>query len=177
MQKTGYTRALSAKSFDLISSQQFILCPSEEPWPSTEAKNRPTKLVSVRVVPLAALHLCDLNVANMELADFGRKEIVLAEAEMPGLMNMRQLYGESKPLKGARIVGCLHMTVQTAVLMETLIELGAEVSAHSVISIAGETNSMWCIGSEDVDRIRNVSPLKTAKSPVFFGEWPPDLTV
>ena len=66
--------------------------------------------------------------ANMELADFGRKEIVLAEAEMPGLMNMRRLYSESKPLKGARIVGCLHMTVQTAVLMETLMQLGAEVS-------------------------------------------------
>ena len=84
-------------------------------------------------VSVTALHLCDLNVANMELADFGRKEIVLAEAEMPGLMNMRRLYGVSKPLKGARIVGCLHMTVQTAVLMETLIELGAEVSAHSLI--------------------------------------------
>ena len=136
---------------NLRASQQFILCPSEEPWPSTEAKNRPTKLVSVRVVPLAALHLCDLNVANMELADFGRKEIVLAEAEMPGLMNMRQLYGESKPLKGARIVGCLHMTVQTAVLMETLIELGAEVSAHSVISkltLCGALDQKTLIESE-----------------------------
>ena len=71
-----------------------------------------------------------LRAANMELADFGRKEIVLAESEMPGLMNMRRLYGESKPLKGARIAGCLHMTVQTAVLMETLIELGAEVATN-----------------------------------------------
>ena len=69
----------------------------------------------------------------MELADFGRKEIVLAEAEMPGLMNMRRLYSESKPLKGARIVGCLHMTVQTAVLMETLMQLGAEVSLLLVL--------------------------------------------
>ena len=67
----------------------------------------------------------------MELADFGRKEIVLAEAEMPGLMRMRQQYGPTKPLKGARIAGCLHMTVQTAVLMETLIELGAEVTCDS----------------------------------------------
>lgn len=63
----------------------------------------------------------------MELAEFGRKEIVLAESEMPGLMNMRKLYGATKPLKGARIAGCLHMTVQTAVLIETLMELGAEV--------------------------------------------------
>ena len=66
-------------------------------------------------------------VANLGLAEFGRKEINLAEAEMPGLMMMRQLYGSSKPLKGARIAGCLHMTVQTAVLIETLLELGAEV--------------------------------------------------
>ena len=65
--------------------------------------------------------------ANLKLADFGRKEIELAEAEMPGLMMMRQLYGPTKPLKGARIAGCLHMTVQTAVLIETLLELGAEV--------------------------------------------------
>ena len=65
--------------------------------------------------------------ANLELAGFGRKEIDLAEAEMPGLMMMRQLYGSAKPLKGARIAGCLHMTVQTAVLIETLLELGAEV--------------------------------------------------
>ncbi len=61
------------------------------------------------------------------MADFGRKEIDLAEKEMPGLMQMRSKYGESKPLKGARIAGCLHMTVQTAVLMETLIAIGAEV--------------------------------------------------
>lgn len=65
--------------------------------------------------------------ANLELWEFGRKEINLAEAEMPGLMLMRKQYGPDKPLKGARIAGCLHMTVQTAVLMETLIELGAEV--------------------------------------------------
>ena len=66
-------------------------------------------------------------VANIELAEFGRKEITLAEREMPGLMMMRQKYGASKPLKGAKIAGCLHMTIQTAVLIETLLELGAEV--------------------------------------------------
>ena len=70
-------------------------------------------------------------VKNMKLAEFGRKEIILAEQEMPGLMALRQKYGKSKPLAGARIAGCLHMTIQTAVLIETLIELGAEVTWSS----------------------------------------------
>ena len=70
-----------------------------------------------------------LSTANLDLADFGRKEINLAEVEMPGLMSMRKRYGPSKPLKGARIAGSLHMTIQTAVLIETLIELGAEVGS------------------------------------------------
>jgi len=69
----------------------------------------------------------DYKVKNIDLAEWGRKEITLAEAEMPGLMALRQRYGKSKPLAGARIAGCLHMTVQTAVLIETLKELGAEV--------------------------------------------------
>src|SRR3712207_434060 len=69
----------------------------------------------------------DFRVADLTLADFGRKEISLAEHEMPGLMAMRAQYGESKPLSGARIAGSLHMTVQTAVLIETLVALGAEV--------------------------------------------------
>jgi adenosylhomocysteinase len=69
----------------------------------------------------------DYKVADIGLADFGRKEITLAEHEMPGLMAMRREYGEAKPLKGARISGSLHMTVQTAVLIETLVELGAEI--------------------------------------------------
>lgn len=64
----------------------------------------------------------------MSLADWGRTEIIMAEREMPGLMALRQQYGRSKPLKGARIAGCLHMTIQTAVLIETLVELGADVS-------------------------------------------------
>ncbi|QNL20976.1 adenosylhomocysteinase [Hyphobacterium sp. CCMP332] len=70
-------------------------------------------------------------VKDINLADWGRKEIKLAEAEMPGLMSLREEFGGSKPLKGARIAGCLHMTIQTAVLIETLIELGAEVSWSS----------------------------------------------
>ncbi len=70
-------------------------------------------------------------VKDISLAGWGRKEIRLAEAEMPGLMALREQYGESKPLKGARIAGCLHMTIQTAVLIETLVDLGADVSWSS----------------------------------------------
>ncbi|MCT4562531.1 MAG: adenosylhomocysteinase [Crocinitomicaceae bacterium] len=70
-------------------------------------------------------------VKDISLAEYGRKEIRLAEAEMPGLMALREEYGASKPLKGARIAGCLHMTIQTAVLIETLVELGAEVTWSS----------------------------------------------
>jgi len=106
-------------------------------------------------------------VADISLADWGRKTITLAEKEMPGLMYLRQTYGPSKPLKGARIAGCLHMTVQTAVLIETLIELGADVTwsscnifstqDHAAAAIAavgvpvyawkGETDEeyVWCI--------------------------------
>jgi len=69
----------------------------------------------------------DFKVADLNLADWGRKEIRIAETEMPGLMALREMYKQTQPLKGARIVGCLHMTVQTAVLIETLIELGADV--------------------------------------------------
>src|SRR5690349_22270297 len=74
-----------------------------------------------------ALSSADYKVADLGLAEFGRKEINLAEHEMPGLMAMRAQFGESKPLAGARIAGSLHMTVQTAVLIETLVDLGAEV--------------------------------------------------
>ena len=69
----------------------------------------------------------DYKVADINLADWGRKEIILAQAEMPALMKLRERYGEEKPLKGAKIMGCIHMTIQTAVLIETLVELGAEV--------------------------------------------------
>ncbi len=69
----------------------------------------------------------DYKVKDMSLADWGRKEIQIAESEMPGLMALRAEFGKTKPLKGAKIAGCLHMTIQTAVLIETLIELGAEV--------------------------------------------------
>merc|ERR1712088_1196245 len=106
-------------------------------------------------------------VADMALAEFGRKELTLAENEMPGLMHLRKKYGPSKPLKGARIAGCLHMTIQTAVLIETLLELGADVTwsscnifstqDHAAAAMAargvpvyawkGETDEeyLWCI--------------------------------
>ena len=69
----------------------------------------------------------DYKVADIKLADWGRREIRIAETEMPGLMALREEYGNSKPLAGARIVGCLHMTIQTAVLIETLTHLGASI--------------------------------------------------
>ncbi len=69
----------------------------------------------------------DYKVKDISLADWGRKEIEIAESEMPGLMSLRREFGQAKPLKGARIAGCLHMTIQTAVLIETLVELGAEI--------------------------------------------------
>jgi adenosylhomocysteinase len=75
----------------------------------------------------AKTNTSDFKVADLALADWGRKEIRLAEKEMPGLMALREKYGKDKPLKGARIAGCLHMTIQTAVLIETLIDLGADV--------------------------------------------------
>ena len=109
----------------------------------------------------------DFKVKDINQADFGRKEISIAETEMPGLMALRKEYQGKKPLKGAKIVGCLHMTIQTAVLIETLVELGAEVrwsscnifstQDHAAAAIAksgipvyawkGETEEeyIWCI--------------------------------
>ena len=82
--------------------------------------------MSTKTIPFVANKVKDIS-----LADWGRKEIELAEAEMPGLMSLREEYGDSQPLKGARIAGCLHMTIQTAVLIETLQALGAEVTWSS----------------------------------------------
>jgi len=77
--------------------------------------------------PSHAVDTQDFKVADLSLADWGRKEIAIAETEMPGLMALRKEYGASQPLKGARITGCLHLTIQTAVLIETLMALGAEI--------------------------------------------------
>ena len=112
----------------------------------------------------------DYKVKDIKLADFGRKEISLAETEMPGLMALRKEYKEKAPLKGSKILGCLHMTIQTAVLIETLIDLGSEVrwsscnifstQDHAAAAIAkagipvfawkGETEeeAVWCIDKQ-----------------------------
>src|ERR671910_1448444 len=79
------------------------------------------------VATQAETRFTDYVVKDLGLADFGRKEIEIAETEMPGLMALREEYGAAKPLKGARVTGSLHMTIQTAVLIETLTALGAEV--------------------------------------------------
>ena len=87
----------------------------------------PLNLENLDVATQAETRFNDFVVKDLGLADFGRKEIEIAETEMPGLMALRAEFGASKPLKGARITGSLHMTIQTAVLIETLVDLGAEV--------------------------------------------------
>src|SRR5712691_7017892 len=89
-------------------------------------------------------------VKDMSLAEWGRKEIKLAEAEMPGLMALREEFGKQKPLKGARIAGCLHMTIQTAVLIETLIELGAEVKWSSCNIFSTQDHAAAAIAARDI---------------------------
>ena len=114
-------------------------------------------------------------VKDISLADWGRKEINLAEAEMPGLMALRKEFGKEKPLKGARIAGCLHMTIQTAVLIETLVEMGAEVTwsscnifstqdhAAAAIAAAGISVYAWKgMNEEEVDWC--------IEQTLFFGE-------
>ena len=88
-------------------------------------------------------------VKDLSLAEWGRKEIELAEAEMPGLMSLRKEYGPSQPLKGARIAGCLHMTIQTAVLIETLQALGAEVTWSSCNIFSTQDHAAAAIAAAD----------------------------
>lgn len=92
----------------------------------------------------------DYKVADINLADWGRKEITIAETEMPGLMSLREEYGKTKPLKGARIAGCLHMTIQTAVLIETLIELGAEVRWSSCNIFSTQDHAAAAIAAKGI---------------------------
>ena len=89
-------------------------------------------------------------VKNISLAEWGRREISLAEAEMPGLMALREEYGKKKPLKGARIAGCLHMTIQTAVLIETLIDMGAEVTWSSCNIFSTQDHAAAAIASKGI---------------------------
>ncbi|MHA1599208.1 MAG: adenosylhomocysteinase [Alphaproteobacteria bacterium] len=92
----------------------------------------------------------DYKVADISLADWGRKEISIAESEMPGLMALREEFGKSKPLSGARIVGCLHMTIQTAVLIETLTALGAEVRWSSCNIFSTQDHAAAAMAAADI---------------------------
>ena len=92
----------------------------------------------------------DYKVADINLSELGRKEIRLAEAEMPGLMSLRDMYKDKKPLKGARIAGCIHMTIQTAVLIETLIDLGAEVRWSSCNIYSTQDQAAAAIALENI---------------------------
>ena len=92
----------------------------------------------------------DYKVADINLADFGRKEITLAEAEMPALMSLRRKFKDQQPLKDARILGCIHMTVQTAVLIETLVALGAEVRWSSCNIFSTQDHAAACIAAQGI---------------------------
>ena len=92
----------------------------------------------------------DYKVADMSLASFGHKEIRIAETEMPGLMALRKEYGSKKPLEGTRIIGCLHMTIQTAVLIETLVELGADVRWSSCNIFSTQDHAAAAIADQNI---------------------------
>ena len=92
----------------------------------------------------------DFKVKDINQADFGRKEISLAETEMPGLMALRKEYKEKNPLKGAKILGCLHMTIQTAVLIETLTKLGAKVRWASCNIYSTQDHAAAAIAAEEI---------------------------
>ena len=102
--------------------------------------------------PAAASDLVDFKVADLSLADFGRKEIELAEYEMPGLMALRERHAASQPLAGARITGSLHMTIQTAVLIETLVALGAQVRWASCNIFSTQDHAAAAIAADRASR-------------------------
>lgn len=109
----------------------------------------------------------DFKVKDISLADWGRKEIVMAEKEMPGLMALRAEFGPKKPLKGARIAGCLHMTIQTAVLIETLTELGAEVRWSSCNIYSTQDHAASAIAAAGVPVFAGRGKLKRNTNGVF----------
>ena len=92
----------------------------------------------------------DYKVKDISLAEFGRQEIMLAQDEMPALMELRHKYKTDQPLKGARIMGCIHMTVQTAVLIETLIDLGAEVRWSSCNIFSTQDHAAAAIAAKGI---------------------------
>jgi adenosylhomocysteinase len=117
---------------------------------------------------LKPLHNQDYAIADLSLADWGRKEIKIAETEMPGLMAIREEYAAAQPLKGARITGSLHMTIQTAVLVETLQALGAEVrwascnifstQDHASAALGGQRHAGVCLQGRDPGRLLGLHP-------------------
>ena len=94
--------------------------------------------------------MSDYKVADIGLAEFGRKELTLAEAEMPALMALRERYAQSQPLAGARIIGCIHMTIQTGILIETLVDLGAEVRWSSCNIFSTQDHAAAAIAAEGI---------------------------
>ncbi len=106
--------------------------------------------MTTAVTPINDVAANDYKVADISLADFGRREITLAEAEMPALMTLRKKYAAEKPLAGAKIIGCIHMTVQTAVLIETLVELGAEVRWSSCNIFSTQDHAAACIAAAGI---------------------------
>src|SRR3954467_14181400 len=116
---------------------------------------------AANTIPASGLKMTDYVVRDISLADYGRKEINIAETEMPGLMATRAEYGKSQPLKGARIAGSLHMTIQTAVLIETLQALGADVrwascnifstQDHAAAAIAARGTPVFAYKGENLD--------------------------
>jgi len=102
----------------------------------------------------------DYKVADISLADYGRKEIKLAEAEMPALIGLRKRYSAEKPLAGAKILGCIHMTIQTAVLIETLVELGAEVRWTSCNIFSTQDHAAAAIAAAGIPVLLGKAKLK-----------------
>src|SRR5690606_12189157 len=115
----------------------------------------------------------DFKVADLSLADYGRTEILLAEHEMPGLMAMRERYGDSKPLAGAKIAGSLHMTIQTAVLIETLVALGAEVrwASCNIFSTQDHAAAAIVVGPEGTPENPSGVPVFAWKGETLEEYW------
>ena len=124
---------------------------------------------SVSTTPVAeSRNGIDFKVADLSLAEFGRKEIRLAEHEMPGLMALRREYAEVLPLKGARVSGSLHMTIQTAVLIETLTALGAEVRWASCNIFSTQDHAAAAIVENHVGRLTRPGQHLLGRPPVLF---------
>ena len=116
---------------------------------TTETAKEPST-IKIAIDPMQKEKHQDFKVKDLSLAEWGRREINIAETEMPGLMSLRKAYAYKQPLKGARIAGCLHMTIQTAVLIETLIELGAEVRWSSCNIFSTQDNAAAAIAAKGI---------------------------